>query len=495
MSYPSTITPNLYYGSSLGNVPGQYAFEFGGYQYWFGCEDGFGAVLPDSPDQNFHAYQSADGGATWIELDAADVPQLGPPNYMDQASMILDGTQVVMLWITIPLHGTAADISGWGICTFDLLTGLWGTPAYFSSPLPYANNVYYTPGYTTNPVGPGWFLPFQLILRGPNDYLVYYLGPNESLTDAHTGAPICDRLYYATLSYDAGTSSWVFGTPVELAGQAGNPYSYVLNDAICDSFGFTYFSYSADDSAFDFGLSGIYVLVMDPSGTFGTAVQATPSGSYWTGVPYMIASRLMLIQDGTLERIAMAMPVNTGVSYPFGGDYSELHLFYSPVGIGPSWNDVLITNDPILGFAWGNITNFIPMQMSIRIGCQNGVITAVWAVVPADNALPLNTGLPYDPSHPTSVGTVYAAYYSQAPISTMAFSTPALLAASPDFSYPSGVAGELGCPQQCYLYPTSVGIGIVLAWCDGYGDEIAQFFILSDCLCPPAAKSNYGYVG
>lgn len=475
MPYPAIIGPTIYAGYDLGQSPiGEFAFEYGTDQYFFGCEEGYGT---DIPDWSCHALRSTDKGLTWLEVDAANAPPTSPYRF-PMVSMVLDRSlnKVILVWIystnpdpPFPL----SDILGFTVCSFDLVTGLWGTPQNFTDPIPSTWNP--TIGLYDNAV------VHQIVQRDANEYVLLYYSQPETIS----------TVPYARVSYVTVTTAgptWVFGTETALPGQSGIAFDTYLFSAACDSAKITHILYAPPAVE---GAANISHIALDNSNVFGSSSVITllswwgrPT-SFGSGAPYNFAnaSQLKVITDAfDAESLAVVVPIDTGVNNPvIGSNYSEMHMFYGTAALNPAWLDSLITNDPVLGYVTPG-TDY-PLNVAMALGCHNGNLTVIWSNSP--------DGGPF-------VGTfnkTYNWYSSTAVLGTFTWSTPSIFDSAPDFSGASGTGAIAG---QVFIFDTSDGSAVITQWLDNLNDELALFHYPATapnitCNNPPSGVANAPY--
>ncbi len=449
---PAAIGTALF-GSDFGSSAwGDLAFEYNGVQYAFLCAEG--EPSGTRGDQKIHAMHSADGGATWTELDAAHAPAAQFFSYSNTYTAVRDGSIVVMLYATWPSGQNPVTTGGLRIQTFDLATGLWGAITT-SSALTLTS---------AGPVGHGHLAPFiDLVMRGHNDYVLYYTGAGETVAgtfDGRTwsggGTTVASRLYSATFD---GTT---FGAETMLPGQAGVVRNFYPEGAKADSAGILHFLFTADNIASTSGLA-TYHVGMDAAGAFGTVQQIT-TDNYW-GVVWVPGVISPMILFGTPENLGFAL--GTGVNVVNGNGPAAIRMFYAPAALNPVWTSSVITGDAALANLYAPFR--APMERWIDLAVSGGTIECLWAV---------------DLSGGDETGP-FPWYRSQADVATLTWTAPAVFGTAP-LALDPGSSGSYPGSSQVFAYPATGGVAVVTVWNDQNYAQATQF----SALVPPYAACS-----
>lgn len=347
MAYPSTI-PGAPSGQDFGFAayPSAYTggFEYNGNLYVFASDDG-----QNSGTLFLHAFQSTDAGQAWAELDAAHSPG-GPtrPGFSNgapggpQYTVARDGSIALVFSVQF-VNVPNTHFSQVQLIRFDLSTGLWSTITSFAVPGTLDIQSEYT-GQVAPDATVIVATSINLIVLGPNNYILYYSGPGDVV-----GGLLYGRLWYVTFT---GTS---FGTPAKLPNQTG-AFTYVsLGVGVLTSVNVLQFFYANNDTS---GSVSMYSVGLDlGSFAFGTTTPIPFSLQYWAnsnlGSQACTASNpIVYTPSGGSETIAIASEVQ---SPPPLDDNNHLILaFYNAAAaLNLTWQKSIVTG-PSVDDASGN---------------------------------------------------------------------------------------------------------------------------------------------
>lgn len=414
MSSPVDLLPTIA-GYDLGNQDPphcQNGFEYGGTQYAFLMQNGFGTP---AGDYALHCLQSVDG-ITWAELDAASAPNVGTvTSYGNCFTVCRDGDIVYCLYVRATFANidpfNPVVIDGFTVVQFDLLAGLWSTSTDYASPVIDFMRKDHAGGQSRE-------TQVNLTLRGAGDMIFYYSGPNA--ISGATGRKLA-RVYYAT--FDGAT----FGTGTELPDQAGSDLYFFPTGCVCGSDGITHFFYF-DNTSGTIGFNA-YNVGLSVANAFGATQVVTDQG-YLFDVTGGFSAPITCTLGGS-EQVCFLGYINDDA----GSTTQSIRLYYAAAGdLAPAWAGSIVTQDqahlPVLWFF-----NQIPQGLALTVA--GTILYAVWTWS--------NTG-----SSSTADGFFYE---SHAPLSSpLSWTSAAQLFASSLAVYPA---------YQVMAFPLSSGLGII----------------------------------
>ncbi len=259
----------------------------------------------------------------------------------------------------------------------------------------------------------------QLLVRGTNDYVLYFAGARELLTPSGGGSP--PPFLYAR-AYAAAFDGTTFGPDTLLPDQAGvtapsDPLSAVVDAAHIVHF---MYGYGGTNTIFFNDGNSAYHVGMAADGTFGATRTVSDSVSRFHD---FTQSNLVAFTD-TIGRIAFAANVNeSGTGNPVG-----MHFFYAPAGaLDPSWAEAVVSPgqpwdagaglSPYWSYSSGRVGDAITRGVSLAYA--SGQLVCVWNV----------STNPNDVTGNSSVGSWW---WSSTPATAIAWAAPALLIPAPD---------------------------------------------------------------
>lgn len=444
MPFPVDFSPTLS-GYDLGvNDPAhvQSGFEFGGNLYTFLTQNGSGTPFGDN---KLHAFKSTDGGATWIEQDAAGAPSLNfVLTFGNVFTCALDGTTVYCVYVRATFanidRNNPVVINGLTVVQFDLSLDQWAGSTNYAAPVVDFMRRDVTGSQSRE-------VQINLVRRGTGDFLFYYSGPNE--VSGVTGNKLA-RVYYAP--FDGST----FGAAVELPDQGGSALYFFPTGCAVDSLGNTHFFYM-DNAGGTLGYN-VYHSGLSSLNAFGSTSVVTAAGflSNTTGA----WSAPVVFTLGAVEQVGFLGYINDDAL----STTQSIRLLYGDATLNPTWADSIVSQDqahlPL-------VQTFYLQAQAMGLGVAGTALYAVWCW--SD-----------DPNPARANGFFYSA---NSPLTALSWTADAELFATSIASLPS-------CQVSCFSISTGLGI-IGASSSDNDFTEVAQFFFVAGAAPPgPAISGN-----